>query len=52
MLCACWAGWLTCDVLADLRYTKVWNAAAVQTTDVAAALTSGLQKKKPTFEKL
>ncbi|KAK3899039.1 ClpP/crotonase-like domain-containing protein [Staphylotrichum tortipilum] len=36
----------------NLRYTKVWNAAAVQTTDVTAALTSGLQKRKPTFEKL
>jgi len=38
--------------IADLRYTGVWNAAALQTDDVAAALMSGLQKKKPTFEKL
>lgn len=37
---------------ADLRYTGVWNAAALQTNDVAAALMSGLQKRKPTFEKL
>jgi delta(3,5)-delta(2,4)-dienoyl-CoA isomerase len=38
--------------IADLRYTGVWNAAALQTDDVAAALMSGLQKKRPTFEKL
>ena len=38
--------------IADLRYTGVWNAAALQTDDVAAALMSGLQKRKPTFEKL
>ncbi len=37
---------------ADLRYTGVWNAAALQTTDVEAALLSGMQKRKPTFEKL
>ncbi|EAQ92483.1 hypothetical protein CHGG_00718 [Chaetomium globosum CBS 148.51] len=36
----------------NLRYTGVWNAAALQTNDVAAALMSGLNKKKPTFEKL
>ncbi|KAL2142220.1 hypothetical protein VTI28DRAFT_1418 [Corynascus sepedonium] len=36
----------------NLRYTGVWNAAALQTNDVPAALLSGLQKKKPTFEKL
>ncbi|KAL2132168.1 hypothetical protein VTI74DRAFT_4131 [Chaetomium olivicolor] len=36
----------------NLRYTSVWNAAALQTSDVPAALMSGLQKKKPTFEKL
>ncbi|KAK3308994.1 ClpP/crotonase-like domain-containing protein [Chaetomium strumarium] len=36
----------------NLRYTGVWNAAALQTNDVAAALMSGLKKKKPTFEKL
>jgi delta(3,5)-delta(2,4)-dienoyl-CoA isomerase len=38
--------------VADLRYTGVWNAAALQTNDVAAALMSGLKKTKPTFEKL
>ncbi|AEO62457.1 uncharacterized protein THITE_2106645 [Thermothielavioides terrestris NRRL 8126] len=36
----------------NLRYTGVWNAAALQTSDVAAALTSGLERRKPTFEKL
>ncbi|KAL2148755.1 hypothetical protein VTH82DRAFT_1902 [Thermothelomyces myriococcoides] len=36
----------------NLRYTGVWNAAALQTNDVPAALMSGLQRKKPTFEKL
>ncbi|KAJ4306234.1 hypothetical protein N0V88_001032 [Collariella sp. IMI 366227] len=36
----------------NLRYTGVWNAAALQTTDVPAALMSVLQKQKPTFEKL
>lgn len=35
-----------------LRYTRVWNSAALQTDDVSAALLSGLQKRKPTFEKL
>ncbi|KAE8384054.1 ClpP/crotonase-like domain-containing protein [Aspergillus alliaceus] len=35
-----------------LRYTSVWNSAALQTTDVSAALLSGIQKRKPTFEKL
>ncbi|KAK4139847.1 ClpP/crotonase-like domain-containing protein [Dichotomopilus funicola] len=36
----------------NLRYTGVWNAAALQTNDVPAALMSVLQKRKPTFEKL
>jgi len=36
----------------SLRYTGVWNAAAVQTSDVTQALLSGIQKRKPTFEKL
>ncbi|GAB1314010.1 ClpP/crotonase-like domain-containing protein [Madurella fahalii] len=36
----------------NLRYTGVWNAAALQTGDVPAALLSGIQKRKPTFEKL
>lgn len=35
-----------------LRYTAVWNSAALQTNDVSAALLSGIQKRKPTFEKL
>ncbi|KAJ6014784.1 Delta(3-5)-Delta(2-4)-dienoyl-CoA isomerase [Penicillium herquei] len=35
-----------------LRYTGVWNGAALQTKDVASALLSGIQKRKPTFEKL
>ncbi|RAL08917.1 enoyl-CoA hydratase/isomerase family protein [Aspergillus homomorphus CBS 101889] len=35
-----------------LRYTAVWNSAALQTRDVEAALLSGIQKRKPTFEKL
>ncbi|KAL2015621.1 hypothetical protein VTK56DRAFT_5099 [Thermocarpiscus australiensis] len=36
----------------NLRYTGVWNAAALQTSDVTAALMSVIQKRKPTFEKL
>ncbi|PYI01537.1 ClpP/crotonase [Aspergillus sclerotiicarbonarius CBS 121057] len=35
-----------------LRYTTVWNSAMLQTKDVSAALLSGIQKRKPTFEKL
>lgn len=35
-----------------LRYTAVWNSAALQTKDVSAALLSGIQKRTPTFEKL
>ncbi|KAJ6082835.1 hypothetical protein N7467_006970 [Penicillium canescens] len=35
-----------------LRYTSVWNSAALQTQDVPAALLSGLKKRTPTFEKL
>ncbi|KAE8445461.1 hypothetical protein EG329_013351 [Mollisiaceae sp. DMI_Dod_QoI] len=39
--------------LADsLRYTGVWNSAAIQTTDVERAMLSGLKKTKPRFEKL
>lgn len=39
--------------LADsLRYTGVWNSAAIQTQDVQDAMLSGLQKRKPTFAKL
>lgn len=36
----------------SLRYTSVWNAAAVQSEDFAKAMMSGLQKTKPTFAKL
>ncbi|KAL1971436.1 hypothetical protein VTN31DRAFT_2368 [Thermomyces dupontii] len=35
-----------------LRYTRVWSSAAVQSKDVETAIISGLQKRKPTFEKL
>ncbi|KAL3482188.1 ClpP/crotonase-like domain-containing protein [Aspergillus californicus] len=35
-----------------LRYTTIWNSAALQTSDVSSALLSGIQKRKPTFEKL
>lgn len=35
-----------------LKYTAVWNSAMLQSEDVTAALLSGLQKRKPTFEKL
>ncbi|ODA80620.1 hypothetical protein RJ55_03579 [Drechmeria coniospora] len=36
----------------SLRYTQVWNSAALQAQDVPAALMSMFQKKTPTFEKL
>lgn len=36
----------------SLRYTGVWNSAAVQTDDVTRAILSGLKKTRPTFEKL
>jgi len=35
-----------------LRYTSVWNGAALQTQDVVAAIKANTSKKKPTFEKL
>jgi delta(3,5)-delta(2,4)-dienoyl-CoA isomerase len=39
--------------LADsLRYTGVWNSAALQTSDIERAMLSGLKKTKPRFEKL
>lgn len=39
--------------LADsLRYTGVWNSAAIQTSDVERAMLSGIKKTRPTFEKL
>jgi len=40
------------SVADSLRYTGIWNSAAVQTSDVKHSLLSGIQKKKPTFEKL
>ncbi|OJJ69718.1 hypothetical protein ASPBRDRAFT_57339 [Aspergillus brasiliensis CBS 101740] len=40
------------SVAEGLRYTTVWNSAMLQTNDVTAALLSGIQKRKPTFEKL
>jgi delta(3,5)-delta(2,4)-dienoyl-CoA isomerase len=39
-------------VAQSLRYTGVWNSAAVQSSDVEQAMLSGLQKTKPRFEKL
>jgi len=35
-----------------LNYVSVWNAAMLQSTDVERAMTSGLRKRTPTFEKL
>ncbi|KAF1812415.1 ClpP/crotonase [Eremomyces bilateralis CBS 781.70] len=35
-----------------LIYTAVWNGGMIQTKDTKDALLSGLQKRKPTFEKL
>ncbi|KAI9694743.1 MAG: hypothetical protein M1822_000359 [Bathelium mastoideum] len=35
-----------------LEYTAVWNSAMLQTSDVKNALSAGMQKRKPTFEKL
>lgn len=40
------------SVAQSLKYTGVWNSAAVQTSDVERAMLSGLQKTKPRFEKL
>ncbi|KAK2786083.1 hypothetical protein FQN53_006992 [Emmonsiellopsis sp. PD_33] len=40
------------NVQDGLRYTGVWNSAALQTDDVQRALLSGLEKRTPTFEKL
>ncbi|KAM7185402.1 ClpP/crotonase-like domain containing protein [Naviculisporaceae sp. PSN 640] len=36
----------------SLRYTGIWNSASLQTADFTTALLSGIQKRKPTFEKL
>lgn len=43
---------VTDGVHLGLRYTGVWNSAALQTADIQAALLSGLNKRTPTFEKL
>ncbi|RVX67810.1 hypothetical protein B0A52_07738 [Exophiala mesophila] len=40
------------DIMTGLRYTAVWNGAAVNTTDIPVAMASMRQKKVPTFEKL
>ncbi|KAF9882007.1 enoyl-CoA hydratase/isomerase [Colletotrichum karsti] len=39
-------------VAESLRYTTVWNAAMLQSSDFKAAMMSGLTKQKPTFAKL
>lgn len=36
----------------NLNYVAVWNAGMLQSTDTERAMTSGLQKRTPTFEKL
>ncbi|KAI1007198.1 hypothetical protein K3495_g1017 [Podosphaera aphanis] len=36
----------------SLRYTGIWNSAALQTEDIQKALISGMKKSRPTFEKL
>lgn len=36
----------------NLNYTAVWNAGMLQSSDVERAMTSGLKKRTPTFEKL
>ncbi|KAG9246888.1 ClpP/crotonase-like domain-containing protein [Calycina marina] len=36
----------------SLRYTGVWNSAAIQTSDIEKAMLSGLKKTNPRFEKL
>jgi delta(3,5)-delta(2,4)-dienoyl-CoA isomerase len=40
------------SIASSLRYTGVWNSAAIQTSDVEKAMLSGLKKTRPTFEKL
>ncbi|KAI9881614.1 MAG: putative enoyl CoA hydratase [Pleopsidium flavum] len=45
--------WSRDHTVADgLRYTGIWNSAALQSNDVSAAMLSGVQKKMPRFEKL
>lgn len=36
----------------NLNYTAVWNAGMLQTSDVARAMTGGMKKQQPRFEKL
>ena len=36
----------------NLNYVAIWNAGMIQSTDTERAMTSGLQKRTPTFEKL
>lgn len=43
MVLTCWS---------DLRYTAVWNAAMIQSTDFKTGLMGAMSKKKPTYEKL
>jgi len=40
------------SVADSLRYTGIWNSAALQSKDLQAAVMSGLTKKTPRFEKL
>lgn len=40
------------SVAENLNYTAVWNAAMLQTGDVASAMTGSLKKQQPRFEKL
>lgn len=40
------------DTATGLRYTAVWNSAAIQCNDVKEAMLSGVQRRKVTFEKL
>ena len=35
-----------------LRYTAIWNSAALQSKDIPTAMRAGMAKRKPTFEKL
>ncbi|KAK3360170.1 ClpP/crotonase-like domain-containing protein [Lasiosphaeria hispida] len=39
-------------VAENLRYTSIWNSAALQAADFQAAMLSGMTKTKPRFEKL
>ncbi|KAK3491488.1 putative delta3, 5-delta2, 4-dienoyl-CoA isomerase precursor [Neurospora crassa] len=40
------------SVSESLRYTTVWNSAALQSRDMMDALSASVQKKKPVFSKL